>query len=191
MDVALVLEATEWLDSEIMNIHHRLRDVSAWPCESDLASIRVSLLTLLTLTRGLRNRAVAATLHQGSTDLRAAVLRARALVVATQLSILSGAINASERRGASRLTVEQVAVFSRRVLDGIGRINATWAIGATSVAGPEDLESVMARAEVGYGAFREDEDVVSFVRIGATVETGVVRSACRVLAAVLEIPVAR
>jgi hypothetical protein len=190
VDVSLVLEATEFLDCELMNVHRRLRDLSAWPRESDLASIRVSLLTLLTLTRGLRNDAVAATLHSGSTDLRGAVLRARALVVATQLSVLTQAIEAREaREGQKGLTSERLSAFNRRVLGAIGRINATWAIEAEAAVTPAELDLVLSHAEAGYGAFRDDAEVAAFVLVGSTVDTGVVRSACRVLAAVLEVPI--
>jgi hypothetical protein len=190
VDVALVLEAAELLDGELMNIHRRLRDLTAWPRESDFASIRVSLLTLLTMTRGLRHQAVAATEQTGSADLRAAVLRARALVVATQLSLLSRDFETHERRDSGRqLTCEQLAAFTHRVLGGIGRINATWASDAKATADRRDIEAALDRAEASYAALGEDSEVASFVRMGVRTEVGVALSACRVLAAVLELPI--
>lgn len=191
MDVALVLEAAELLDSELMNIHYRLRDLAAWPRECDVASIRVSLRAVLLLTRGLRDQALAARLNTGSTELRAASLRARGVVVALQVSVLERAIETSTCGvEATAVTKAAFARFSERLLGYVGRINASWILEANRLprAARADFDSVLDRAEEGYSALGRDEELVAVITRGCADRPGVVSSACRVLAAILEIP---
>jgi hypothetical protein len=189
--VPLVLEAVEQLQAELLRIHHNVRAVAVWPqsSEAEIASIRACLRRASAVMRGIRDHVLELGGDSEADALRASSLRSRGIVLAIQLSELEQAARGLYEAAPSR-RFPDVFAFKDYLLGEVGRINASW-IAETKHGDPRDLASereTLARAEAAYIALGREPEVAEFLAWGIHRQSFAVRSVCRVLAALLEVP---
>ena len=163
--VPLLLEAVEQLNTELLRIHHCVREVAVRSCgtEAEIASVRGSLRRAFSATRAIHDCAMIEDEIPG--DLRVSSLRARAVVVALRCADL-GRVS---RGLVNYIPIGQfvtVDAFTDHVLDQIGRINATWSIEVGEAAASHlwsPRESLM-RAEAAYADIGRNPDVQRFLQ---------------------------
>jgi len=196
--VPLLLEAVEQLDAELLRIHRGTCAVAASPGEH-LATVTNLSRAVKRASRALRSvrENVLDSAAELTIDRFESAFRARTIVLQLQLQTLKQL----EPQVAHRLwpasgrfqSVDDVREF---LLDRIGRLNAHWAEDRRAHARDDErpgyrvLVAAVAKAERALTAIGEDSDVISFLAVGASLTCEDFRTACRVIAALLDVQLA-
>jgi hypothetical protein len=199
-DLPLVLEAVGQLDQELTRLTRHAAALAGPLSPRDRASTVTSLRAALDRAndaiRSMRDRVL-----EGATELTVerfeSAFRARTIVVQIQLQALKHA----EPEVAHRLwpapgRFQSVDALSSFLLDRIGRLNATWSEERRELKSRGDnaeyraLIAAVVTAERALIAIGTDSDLISFLAVGASLTCEEFRVACRVIAALLDVPLA-
>jgi hypothetical protein len=196
-DLPLVLEAIGHLDLELERLTHQASDLVAPSSIGDRASTAIGFRKAIERSNralcALRERVLDSTSRLTLPRFESA-LRARTSVLQVQLHELTLA----EADSATRLwpcgRFGSLVDVSAHVLDRLGRVNAMWLEARRSLGADEDgadhrrLIAAVAQAERDLIAIGRDIDLISFLAAGASVAPVRFRLACRVIAALFEVP---
>jgi hypothetical protein len=172
LDVAFVLEALAELERELS---------SAW-CSVENHEPTAQLRSFVVLTgikiRILRDRALTQVEPSDVLDANELALRARTNVILVHLAILRELDREAPLAAwmfAGRLAnVDAISTF---VLAQVGRINASWFRDRVALG----------NADLAYAMIGRDPDLAYFLRSGAARRSEPIRTACRAIAAVVEV----
>jgi len=199
-DLPLVLEAVGQLDHELVRLTRQAAVLTGPLAPRDhvatIANLRRALDRANHAMRSMRER-VLDSATELTVDRFESAFRARTLVLQIQLQTLK----ILEQEVAHRLwpssgrfqSVDDVSVF---LLAQIGRLNAGWSearrllTGKASEPDHRALIAAVETAERDLIAIGKDHDMISFVAAGASLTCEDFRTACRVIAALLDIALA-
>lgn len=203
---ALVFETLAQLDRDLIGAlgHADVLAAHGRSAKRMLDGCRRSIESALETMAGLR-RLVLGCATGATIEWQEATLRARTVVVLMQLAELKRA----EDEVAAYRALLYTGEFSRLVdvnaflLDAIGKINACWLQERNAVARKsEDSErrdaafnaaylNVLRRAECRFSEITNNADLVRFLRQGASLDSERFQRACRLIAMLLDVSLAR
>jgi hypothetical protein len=199
-DLPLVLEAVGQLDQELTRLTRQAAALAAPLAAPDhvstIANLRRALERATRAMNSMRER-VLDSATELTVDRFESAFRARTIVLQIQLQTLK----LVEPQVAHRLwpstgrfqSVDDVSVF---LLDKIGRLNAGWSEARRLLkngdAEPDyrALIAAVATAEHELIAVGKNSDLISFLAAGASLTSEDFRTACRVIAALLDVGLA-
>ena len=199
-DLPLVLEAVGNLDQELERLTRHASALGASLTAHDQRAAASKLYKAITratyAARSIRN-SVLDSATELTIDRFASAFRARTVVIQIQLKVLAHV----EPQIAHRLwpspgrftSVAEVGAF---LLEGLGRANAQWHDGRRAIHADEGgaahnlLLVAAASAERCVIELGRDTDLALFLAAGASLTCDEFRTPCRVLAALLDVPLA-
>ena len=198
-DLPLVLEAVGNLDQELDRVTRHATALGASLTAHDQRAAASKLYKAITratyAARSIRN-SVLDSATELTIDRFESAFRARTVVIQIQLKVLAHV----EPQIAHRLwpspgrftSVAEVGAF---LLEGIGRANAEWHDGRRAIHADEGGAAhsallVAASAERCVIELGRDADLALFLAAGASLTCVVFRTSCRVIAALLDVPLA-
>jgi hypothetical protein len=186
-----VLEALERVDAELRRIHATVRNFVAWPdaARDEAQNAFATLRRAFAITRETRAEVLDPERLAHSARVRESSLRARTVVLAMQLSELEHFANTAANLEPTAFA-EDVTCFRAHVLRHVGVVNARWSLATRALATDDDeiVGRLLDVAEAEFLALGRDPATVRFLARGISHEHQVVAMACRVVAALLEVP---
>jgi len=197
-DLPLVLEAVGHLDHELSNLSRSVSMLGGAASDghvSTVATLHTGVDRAHRAMYALRDRILDSSLELSMERFEGA-FRARSAVLQVQLQLLKRAESEVTHRLWPSGRFTSFVEFSAFLLDRLGRVNAGWIADRCEASADDEqvdhrkLIAAVAKAERALIAIGNDCDVISLLAVGASVTSTRFRTACRMIAALLSVPLA-